>query len=48
VNPLVISGRFGELIDARLVDLKPVGSAEILADAGEQLARGFDCAHGCS
>ena len=33
VDPLVIAGRVGELIDARLRDLEPIAYRELLADA---------------
>ena len=33
VDPLVIAGRVGELIDALLRDLEPVADGDLLADA---------------
>ena len=38
VNPLVIAGRVGELVDARLRDLQPVADGDLLADPVAQRA----------
>ena len=37
VDPLVVVGGVGEQVDPVLVDLDPVGGAELLADGGLEL-----------
>ena len=38
VNPLLIAGAMGELIDARLVEKDPRGDADLLADMLGQIS----------
>ena len=40
-----IAGRVGEEIDSLLLDLQPVGLAQVLADLGLELERGFEDVH---
>ncbi len=37
VNPLVVAGRLGELVDPLLLDLQPVGVPQLLTDGRAQL-----------
>ena len=39
VDPLVVAGGLREQVDPLLVDLQPVGAAELLADGGPQFVR---------
>ena len=45
VDELMIDGDVGELIDAFLIDLEPLGMAQVLADIVFQLFRGYDGLH---
>src|SRR5262249_50069395 len=42
VNPLVVAGGVGELVDHRLVDGHPLRWAQLLADVGQQIVRRRD------
>ncbi|MCY1466539.1 hypothetical protein D9M71_848750 [compost metagenome] len=39
VNPLVIAGGFGELVDARLLDADPVTAAQLFTHVFQQFRR---------
>ena len=45
VDKLMIDGDVGELVDAFLIDLEPLGMAQVLADIVLQLVRGYDGLH---
>jgi hypothetical protein len=48
VDPLVIVSRFGEVIDAVLIDGQPLTNPEVLVAAAGQLAQGETDGHVCS
>ena len=46
VDPLVVAGRLGELVDPVLLDGQPLAGAEILADRVGELVEAGEGAHG--
>src|SRR6185295_13956267 len=45
VNPLLVAGRFRELVDSLLRDLDPVACADLSADGGFDLVEGAEDTH---
>jgi hypothetical protein len=43
VDPLVVAGRLGELVDLFLRDGDPVADRDFLADAGGEILKGLEC-----
>src|SRR5580704_4327664 len=46
VDPLMIAGGLGELVDHRLIDQHPFAAADLLADMGLHVGRLLDFQHG--